>query len=91
MTDSTIPIEERIAIWHGVDKLEQGLRPRVYDRIVGLLQTQYSRNPLSRIRTFDEAFPKPPGLEAWRQKMAVEAEKQKKLEEVNPSGSIDRK
>ena len=92
MTDPTIPIEERIAIWSGVDNLERGLRPRVYDRVSTLLQTQYARHPLSRVRPFDEAFPQPPGLDAWRQRMALEAAKQRKmLEESDPSGTIDRK
>ena len=92
MTDPTIPIEERIAIWSGVDNLERGLRPRVYDRVSTLLQTQYARHPLSRVRPFDEAFPPPPGLDAWRQRMALEAAKQRKmLEESDPSGTIDRK
>jgi hypothetical protein len=92
MIDSTIPIEERIAIWGGVDALERGLRPRVYDRIVDRLQTQYARNPLSRVRTFDEAFPKPPGLDVWRKHMAAEAAKANaESQENNPSNTVDRK
>jgi len=92
MIDSTIPLEERIAIWGGIDALEQGLRPRVYDRIVDRLQTQYARNPLSRVRTFDEAFPKPPGLDAWRRHMAAEAAKANaESQENNPSNTVDRK
>jgi hypothetical protein len=92
MIDSTIPIEERIAIWGGIDKLERGLRPRVYDRIIDSLQAQYAKNPLSRVRSFQEAFPEPPGLQAWRQHIASEAAKAKtKQQENNPSNTVDRK
>ncbi len=92
MTDPTISIEERMAIWGGVDKLQQGLRPRVYDRILPRIQAQYERHPLSRIRSFDNAFPKPPGLEAYRQKIARDAAAaQKVAEEKNNTTSVDRK
>lgn len=91
ITDSTIPIAERIAIWGGVDSLERGLRPRVYDRVVDRLRSQYARNPLSRVRSFEEAFPEPPGLDAWRRHMAAEAAKNKAtLQEKNPSSTVDR-
>jgi len=92
MTDPTVPIEERIAIWAGIDTLEQGLRPRVYDRIANQLKSQYQRHPLSQVRTFDQVFPKPPGLDAWRQHIANEAARlQLEARENNPSGSIIRR
>tara|TARA_B110000495_G_C23043070_1_gene627396 strand:- start:3108 stop:5099 length:1992 start_codon:yes stop_codon:yes gene_type:complete len=92
MTDPTISIEERLAIWAGVDKLERGLRPRVYDRIASRLQAQYEMHPLSKLRTFDVAFPEPPGLDAWRQKLANEANAARgEAENNNPSNTIDRK
>jgi len=92
MTDPTISIEERMAIWGGVDKLEPGLRPRVYDIIVPRLTAQYERHPLSKIRPFDKAFPQPPGLKAWRLKIARDAAKAKAAADgVNPSNSVDRK
>ena len=88
MTDPTVTLEERMAIWAGVDKLEQGLRPRVYDRIAATLETQYSKHPLSQVRDFAQAFPKPPGLEAWRQHMANKAAKE--LQENQATENIDR-
>lgn len=92
MTDPTVPIQERIAIWAGIDKLEQGLRPRVYDRILPILQSQYARHPLSQVRSFNQAFPEPPSLQAWRQKIADEAVQAKKNAELsNPSNTVDRK
>lgn len=92
MTDPTISIEERLAIWAGVDQLEQGLRPRVYDRIMPRLQAQYERHPLSNIRPFNTAFPEPPGLEAWRQKMAQDAKAaQNASQQNNPTSTVDRK
>ena len=91
ITDSTVPIEERIAIWGGVDALQPGLRARVYDRMQGRLQGQYARHPLSKIRPFDKAFPKPPGLDAWRQQMANEANLAKQKATTNdPTDTVDR-
>ena len=58
----------------------------------GMGQSQYSRNPLARIRTFNEAFPEPPGLDAWRKHMADEAAKAKaSSQENNPSNTVNRK
>ncbi len=91
MMDSTVPFEERIAIWGGVDRLQPGLRPRVYDRIVGQLRAQYESNPLSRIRPFDQSFPKPPGLEAWRLQLANEANSARENAEDNAANTIQRK
>jgi hypothetical protein len=91
MIDSTIPFEERIAIWGGVDRLQPGLRPRVYDRIVGQLSAQYENNPLSRIRPFDQSFPKPPGLEAWRLQLANEANSARENVDDNAANTIQRK
>jgi len=92
MTDPTVSIEERMAIWSGVDRLEQGLRPRVYDRIQPRLKAQYDRHPLSKIRSFEKAFPEPPGLQAWRQRMAQEAvQSETKSREDNPTNTVDRK
>ena len=92
MIDPTVPIEERMAIWAGVDRVEQGLRPRVYDRIGPRLMAQYQKHPLSNVRSFDEAFPKPPGLQAWRQRMAIEAKKaEEEAKSNNPASTIDRK
>ncbi len=72
MTDSMIPIEERMAIWAGIDSLEQGLRPRVYDRVMPVLEEQYLKHPISKNTPFLVAFPEPPGLDAWRKKLAQE-------------------
>jgi hypothetical protein len=72
MTDSSIPIEERMVIWAGVDSLEQELRPRVYDTVMPILEEQYLKHPISRKTPITIAFPKPPGLDAWRKKLAIE-------------------
>lgn len=92
MLDPTIPIEERMAIWAGVDRLQQGLRPRVYDRIIPRLTAQYERHPLSNVRPFDAAFPQPPGLDAWRQQIAKEAAvSEATSQQKNASKTVDRK
>ena len=92
MTDPTIPMEERAAIWAGVDNLESGIRPRVYDRITPLLRAQFQKHPLSTIKSFDKVFPEPPGLQAWRQKMAIEAKRaQERENKKSSSTSIKRK
>ena len=91
MTDSTIPIEERMVIWSGVDALEQGLRPRVYDLVMPILQNQYMQHPISKNTSLSTAFPEPPGLDAWRKKLAIErAAKEGNTGDRGVTGTIKR-
>ncbi|MDP6693261.1 MAG: hypothetical protein QF444_02960, partial [Phycisphaerales bacterium] len=92
MTDTTIPLEERMLIWAGVDALEQGLRPRVYDRIMPIIQEQYSSYPISQTTPITVAFPEPPGLDLWRRKIAQERARQEGITgDREVTGTIKRK
>ncbi len=92
MIDPTVPMEERMAIWSGVDQLEPGLRPRVYDRMIPALLRQYNSHPLARKIPLEQAFAEPPGLQAWRLHLATErARRERDIEERDPSATIDRK
>ena len=92
MIDSSIPIEERIIIWAGIDTLEQSLRPRVYDRIMPIIQDQYAKHPMSQATPLAVAFPEPPGLQAWRRKIAQERARDKGVTgDHEVTGTIKRK
>ena len=71
MIDPTMPMEERITIWAQVDELEPQIRLRTYDKVESELRRQLSLHPLGRAIAMEEAFPEPPGLEAFRQQMAL--------------------
>ena len=72
MLDPIVPFEERMTIWSQIDDLEPQLRLRVYDQMIRQLSMEYSRSPLSQAIPLEEAFPEPPGLEAFRAQMAME-------------------
>ena len=82
MTDSTITLQEKATIWTNVDEYEPELRLRVYDRIAGPLQTQFSRHELATNRDFSELFPAPPGLEMYRQMLAARQKAEQEAEAV---------
>ncbi|MDP7008305.1 MAG: hypothetical protein QGI78_01900 [Phycisphaerales bacterium] len=91
MTDSTIPMEERIVIWAGIDSLEQGLRPRVYDRVMPIIQDQYLNHPMSQNTPITVAFPEPPHLDTWRKKLAQErASQEGQVGDREVTGTIKR-
>ena len=91
MTDPMIPMEERMVIWAGIDSLEQGLRPRVYDRIMPVIQDQYLNHPISKNTPISIAFPEPPGIQAWRKKLALErAAKEGLVGDREVTGTIKR-
>ncbi|MCH2134349.1 MAG: hypothetical protein MK116_11415 [Phycisphaerales bacterium] len=72
MLDPAIPFEERMTIWAQVDDLEPEMRLRVYDQMIRSLASQYAMSELSQAIPLEEAFSQPPGLEAFRQKIAAE-------------------
>lgn len=63
MTDQSVTIEERVALWNApaVDPL----RVRTYDLITPQLRPTFESR-FGAILSFDELFPAPAGLEAWR-------------------------
>lgn len=85
MIDPAIPMEERLTIWAQVDDLEPQIRLRTYDKVQRELERQLGLHPLGRSMTMAEAFPEPPGLEAFRQQLALErAQQAKEAEEARP-------
>ncbi|MEE2906475.1 MAG: hypothetical protein VX527_01445 [Planctomycetota bacterium] len=81
MLDPIVPFEERITIWSQIDDMEPQLRVRVYDQIIQPLGRQYASSPLSQAMPLEEAFPEPPGLELFRQQIALEREAERAAQE----------
>ena len=74
MVDPSVPLEERVTIWAQADELEPQMRLRTYDRIRPLLAQELTYLPVGDRLTVDELLPSPPGIEAWRERLAIEAQ-----------------
>jgi hypothetical protein len=91
MTDPTVPMEERIAIWSGVDELEPELRLRIFDRLMPMVQQQFAQHPLASKIAMEAAFPPPAGLEQYRTRLAAELARQERQAAEAAAKDIDRK
>lgn len=80
MMDETIPITHRTSIWRNLDKCEKNsplLRLEVYDFIRPALERQFMASAMSQKFSFEEAFPTPPGMEAFRVAQAARESSQR--------------
>ncbi len=75
-TDQNTTLEERMTLWNSSSPMVEQLRLTTYDAIVGSLQASFNRRPLPI--TFEEAFPAPVGLEAYRIRRNLELAKTEK-------------
>jgi hypothetical protein len=91
MIDPSIPMEERMTIWSGVDELEPQLRLRTYDMLAEPLGEQLMAHPLGRTLVMADAFPEPPGIEAWRQQIALERQLEKEAADAARKEGVERK
>ncbi len=92
MTDTTVPLQERLTIWRQIDQHEPELRLRVYDWIRPSVEQQFNQHPLSERYTMGQVFPAPRGIEAYRVRMAQErAAREAALEEQRRRDQIDRR
>ena len=91
MIDPSVPMEERMTIWSGVDELEPQMRLRIYDTLAEPLQQQLAMHPLGKSLELNDAFPQPPGLEAWRQQIAMERQLEKEAAEAARKEGVERK
>jgi len=90
MTDVSVPLEERATIWAQVDDMEPQVRLRTYDRIRPWLAREIDSGPLRGRVIVDEAFPKPPGITAWRAQLAAEAVRANQDAEGGQASGVDR-
>ncbi|MCH2141930.1 MAG: hypothetical protein MK077_02885 [Phycisphaerales bacterium] len=90
MIDPSVPLPERITIWSQADELEPQIRLRTYDRIRPLLQRELSYMALGDQITIDEVLPAPPGIEAWRARMATEAQQRIEAADDRQGTNIER-
>ena len=63
MVDTTVDMGERLVIYR---RAPDDLKVRIYDMVAPLLRAQLQIHPLGSRLPFDQAFPEPPGLKAYR-------------------------
>lgn len=76
--DQSMSLLDRIVIYR---RAPEAQRRMIYDRVIGALQSEYEASDLVTVGPFEDAFPEPPGMEAFRAAHA------KDIGPVQPSGS----
>ncbi len=67
MTDDTVSMAEKVAVWNINDQMVAELRLITYDQIVDQMRGSYAaKGPFPM--PFDVAFPPPPGIEQYRER-----------------------
>lgn len=75
-TDSVATLGERMIIWESSNAFVQQFKLETYDEIVDSMRVSFQRAGYGL--TFDDAFPPPPGLGAYRQARGIEPEESEK-------------
>ncbi len=70
--DPSQPLMDRLTIYNRADESQ---RRMIYDQVKGVLEGEYSLDPLSNVVPFVQLFPEPPEMDAYRQAQAAEAAK----------------
>ncbi|MSR68779.1 MAG: hypothetical protein EXS17_00290 [Phycisphaerales bacterium] len=68
--DSSQPLMDRLTIYNRAGESE---RRMIHDQVKGVLEAEYSLDPLSNVVPFTQLFPEPPDMDAYRQFQAAEA------------------
>lgn len=78
MLDQSTPLIERLFIYNGLDEPQ---RLAIHDRVRPTLEAEFLADPIAGALKFAQAFPEPPGIEAYRAQQAAEAAKREKGDE----------
>lgn len=74
MLDRSLPLVDRLTIYARAGDNQKRM---AYDAVKPELQVEFEETPLSQAYQFDQAFPQPPGMEAFRRSQAQAAELEK--------------
>jgi len=91
MTDPTLEIVERATIWSKIDQYHPTLRLQVYDAIQPHLARQFEQSQLRARFTLDQLFPRPAGLEQFREQLRLrQLEEEQRRKEQESRDQIER-
>jgi hypothetical protein len=74
LLDRSLPLVDRLTIYARAGDNQKRM---AYDAVKPELQVEFEETPLSQAYQFDQAFPQPPGMEAFRRSQAQAAELEK--------------
>ncbi|MCA9285495.1 MAG: hypothetical protein KDA22_09785 [Phycisphaerales bacterium] len=69
MLDGSLPLIDRLTIYN---RSKEDLRQLVYDEVKPQLETELQNSPLAKTLEITQVLPEPPGMEAYRAKLAAE-------------------
>ncbi|MHC4108478.1 MAG: hypothetical protein ACYSTY_10380, partial [Planctomycetota bacterium] len=72
MVDRTIPLQDRMTVWAGVDRVDPELRARVYDRARPVIERELENREIGTVLAIDQVLPAPVNLDAVRVLMEAE-------------------
>ncbi|MFO0874809.1 MAG: hypothetical protein U0575_12675 [Phycisphaerales bacterium] len=75
LVDRSSPLLERLFIYNGIDEAQKRL---VYDRVKPAIEAEFNADQVASALQFAQAFPEPPGMEAYRAELAAEAARREK-------------
>lgn len=70
LMDTSQPLIDRLTIYNRASEPERRL---VYDLVKGPIEAEFTADPLANVAPFDQVFPEPPEMEAFRSARAAEA------------------
>ena len=76
MVDRTVPLEDRMTVWAGVDRVNPELRARIYDRIRPVIERELQTRQIGDVLPIDQVIPAPANLDVVR--VLMEAERRAK-------------
>jgi hypothetical protein len=70
LLDQSMSLLDRIVIYRRAPEAQQRM---IYDRVIEPLKTEYAASDLANVGSFEDAFPEPPGMDAYRAASGADA------------------
>ncbi len=87
LLDRTLPLVDRLTIYN---RAPEDQRRMAYDAVRGELLAEFENTYLAQAFPFDQAFPEPPGMEAYRRSQAAAAQAEKARRESLEVEAVER-
>ena len=84
LLDRSLPLIDRLQIYNLAGDEQKRM---AYDAVRTELESEFGATPLAQAYRFDQAFPEPPGMNAYRQSQAIAAEAAKARQEAIDVGA----
>ena len=84
LLDRSLPLIDRLTIYNSAGDEQKRM---AYDAVRPEIEMEFMATPLSQAYRFDQAFPEPAGMDAYRKSQAIAAEAAKARQEAVDVGA----